>query len=109
MPGSEERKGRKEREVEERRVTNKHRFITRLSCVADIMCAKLLFLTSFPYHGLGMRSGSSHADLESSLKLFKRNLSIMISVKRCHYLVQSGVTSITELRYLFTSDVTFAL
>lgn len=60
MPGSEERKGRKEREVEERRVTNKHRFITRLSCVADKMCAKLLFLTSFPYHGLGMRPWSGN-------------------------------------------------
>ena len=30
-------------------------FITTLSCVADKMCPKLLFLTSFPYHGLRMR------------------------------------------------------
>ena len=50
-----------------------------------------------------------YADLESSLKLFKGNLAVMVSVKRCHYMVQSRVTTITELCYFLASDVTFAL
>ena len=84
----------------EKRAKNKHSLIT-----------KLLPLASFPYHVLGMRLESSYnyADLESSLKLFKRDLSVMVGVKRRHYMVQSRVTTITELCYFLASDVTFAL